>query len=329
MWYVVSSKHCHWRKGLFMKLITFDTIASAGISPTQCYEWTSQMIADKKAAILPPKISMKAFDGMFCNVMPSIVGDSGGVKMVTRYPHRIPSLDSFLVLFDVNTGENLALMDANWITAMRTGAVAAHSIIHLAKSNCSQIGIVGLGNTARAALLVLASVLREKKMQIKLLRYKDQAEDFIQRFQAFENLSFTVVDTAEDLVKGSDVVISAATYMPDDLCSDECYEEGVLVVPIHTLGFTNCDLFFDKVFADDYGHVKHFRYFDKFRAFAEVCDVVNGQAAGRENDQERILAYNIGLSIHDINYAARIYEQLKDLKLPEINLSAPTDKFWI
>ena len=312
-----------------MKLITFDTIANAGISPVQCYEWTSQMIADKNSTVLPPKISMKAFDGMFCNVMPSLVGQAGGVKVVTRYPERVPSLDSFLVLFDVNTGENLALMDANWITAMRTGAVAAHSVVHLAKSNFQTIGMVGLGNTARAALLVLASLLPEKQLDIKLLRYKDQADDFIARFRDFPNLRFAVVDTPQQLVKGSHVIISAATYMPENLCGDECYEEGVLVVPIHTLGFTNCDLFFDKVFADDYGHVKHFRYFDKFRSFAEVCDVVNGKAAGRENDQERILAYNIGLSIHDICYAAHIYEMLKDADLPRIDLAAPTEKFWI
>lgn len=312
-----------------MKLITFDTIAGAGITPARCFEWTSQMIAHKNDTILPPKISMKAFDGMFCNVMPSVVGDSGGVKVVTRYPERVPSLDSFLVLFDVNTGENLALMDANWITAMRTGAVAAHSIIHLAKSGFSTIGIVGLGNTARAALLVLASVLPDRQLHIKLLRYKDQAEDFMARFASFSNLRFTVVDAPEALAKGSDVIISAATYMPENLCPDDCYDEGVLVVPIHTLGFTNCDLFFDKVFADDYGHVKHFRYFDSFRSFAEVCDVVNGKAKGRESDKERILAYNIGLSIHDISYAARIYQLLKDTDLPEISLAAPTDKFWI
>ena len=38
------------------------------------------------------------------------------------------------------------------------------------------------------------------------------------------------------------------------------------MVPVHTRGFSNCDLFFDKVFADDYGHVKHFKYFDKLTA---------------------------------------------------------------
>ena len=112
-------------------------------------------------------------------------------------------------------------------------------------------------------------------------------------------------------------------------CPDEAFDEGVLVVPVHTLGFTNCDLFFDKVFADDTGHVCHFKNFDKFRKFAEMGEVVSGKAPGRENDRERILAYNIGISIHDIYFASRIYNLLKDNEgIPEIDLAGPTEKYW-
>ena len=62
--------------------------------------------------------------------------------------------------------------------------------------------------------------------------------------------------------------------------------------------------------------------------------VVNGKAIGRENDKERILAYNIGVSVHDINYAARIYQMMKDNpdlydKLTDADMHDPTDKFWI
>ena len=115
-----------------MKVIDFDVISQKNISPVDCYNWVSEMIENKNSAVLPPKISLKPFDGVFCNVMPSIVKESGGIKVVTRYPDRVPALESFLTLFDVATGEVLALMDATWITAMRTGAVAAHTIIRLA-----------------------------------------------------------------------------------------------------------------------------------------------------------------------------------------------------
>ncbi len=321
-----------------MKIIDFDDVKSLNISPAECYEWVSEMILHKADALLPAKTHMNMPGNIFCNVMPGLIFGSeqtyGGVKVVTRYPERRPALDSKMLLFNADTGEFLALIDANWITAMRTGAVAAHSVLHLAKKDFSSVGMIGLGNTARATLLVLAAMIPDRELEIKLLKYKDQAELFAERFSRYGNLHFSVIDDVKDVVKGSDVVISCATYFEDDICTDDCFDEGVLVVPVHTRGFTNCDLFFDKVFADDTAHVDHFRNFAKFKSFAEVSDVVNGRVPGRENDKERILAYNIGVSIHDINYAAHIYRMLSaDPEvfdgLTDADMHDPTDKFWI
>ncbi len=342
-----------------MKIIGFDDIRKMNIEPALCYGWVSEMIAGKDAAMLPAKTHMNMPGNIFCNVMPSIIdtaaGKMGGVKVVTRYPERKPSLDSKILLFNADSGESLALMDGNWITAMRTGAVAAHSVMTLAKKDFKTIGMIGLGNVARSTLLVLASVLSDtdrtsdkfndslsdnesfnagRKLTVKLLRYKDQAENFTERFKDFANLEFVIVDTIEECIRGSEVVISCATYFEDDIAKDEWFDEGVLVVPVHTRGFTNCDLFFDKVFADDRGHVDHFKNFDKFKSFAEVSDVVNKRVAGRESDNERILAYNIGVSVHDVNYAAHIYQELLNDRaafdaLLDADMQEPAEKFWV
>lgn len=317
-----------------MKIITFNDIKELNISPKTCYEWAEQMIREKKKSLLPPKISIKPKDGVFCNVMPSMIpsesiGFAGGIKVVTRYPERVPSLESQLLLLDADNGDFLALMDATWITTMRTGAVAAHTIKLLAKNDFSVIGMMGLGNVVRATLIVLSTIMPDKEFKIKLLKFNDEELSFMERFAEYKNLHFTVVDTPQEMVKGSDVIVSGATYLPNDICEDEYFDEGVLVVPIHTLGFTNCDLFFDKVFADDLGHVCHFKNFDKFRNFAEVCDVVNKTVKGRENDKERILAYNIGISIHDVNFAANIYKMFEDKKTVEFDMVQPTERFWV
>ena len=319
-----------------MKIITHKEISDLNVTQNDCFEWVSEVIKNKSEDLLPAKISMKPIPGVFCNVMPSIVkvGNKmyGGVKMVTRYPDRTPSLDSQIILFDAETGDTLAFIDANWITAMRTGSVAAHSIKLFAKSEYKEIGIMGLGNTARSAFLsLLENVILDKQVRVKLLKYKGQEVLFKERFSSYKNVEFVYVDNEDDLVKESDIIISAATYLPSNVCEkDELYKEGVLVVPIHTLGFTNCDLFFDKVYADDYEHVKGFKYFDKFKKFAEVTDVVNNKVKGRENDKERILIYNIGVSIQDIFFAAKIYEKLNEKKeLEDINLEPPVDKFWV
>ncbi len=314
-----------------MEIISFDEIRSLNVDPIKCYDWVSEAIERKSEVLLPAKISLKPdIPGTFYNTMPVIIPylNVAGVKEVIRYPKRIPSLDSQIIIYDLNTGKPLAIMDGNWITAMRTGAVATHSINLLAVKDFSVIGCIGLGNVARATMKVLLAKFNNRELTIKLKKYKNQHELFAGHFSEYENVHFEYVDNYSDVIYDSDVVISAVTVFEKDICPDEYFKKGVLVVPIHTRGFTNCDLFFDKVFADDVNHVKGFKYFDRFRKFSEVSDVVNGNNPGRENDEERIIAYNIGIALHDIYFASKIYSMCgKDC--PEINLDPPTDKFWM
>ena len=313
-----------------MKIITHQDILNLNITPSEAYDWSEFVIKNKNTAILPPKISIKpdTMEGVFCNVMPCYFGDFGGVKMVTRYPDRAPSLDSQLMLLDTKTGVTKALIDANFITALRTGAVCVHSLLQFAVKDFSTIGMMGLGNVARATAIILFDKVKDRKLTVKLLKFNDEHQLFADRFKDCENVEFVFCDTAEEVVDGSDVVISAVTYAGQNLCEDKYFKPGVVVIPVHTLGFTNCDLFFDKVYADDYGHVKHFKYFDKFKSFAEVSDVVNGIKAGRENDEERILVYNIGIALHDIYFAGQIYNKMEN-SATEVEFLPPTERFWL
>ena len=294
-----------------MKLITFDQIQELKIDVKQCYQWVADMIKNKSDTMLPPKISMKPSPEIFINFMPSFVNRQvGGIKIVSRYPERTPSLDSKLILLDITSGEYLAIMDADWITTMRTGAVAVHSIKLLAKQDYSTIGMIGLGNTARATLLTLAEIESAREFEIKLFKYKGQEKIFAERFKDYKNLHFTFTDDYSSTVRDSDVVISCVTYAKENFAADSDFKEGCLVVPIHTLGFTNCDLFFDKVYADDTAHVQGFKYFNEFKSFGELSRVLLRQDGGRDNDNQRILSYNIGLGLHDAYFAYKIYQML-------------------
>jgi len=314
-----------------MKIIKFDQIENSRISPLQCYEWVTEALAGKSKVFLPPKVSLKPkMKGVFYNTMPVIIPSSGyaGVKVVTRYPDRLPSLDSEILLYDLETGENVALLDGNWITAMRTGAVAAHSVSLFAKNDFKTIGFVGLGNTARATFEVLMALFPDRELVLKIKKYKEQHREFAERIESYRNIKYEFCETCEELVNDSDVIVSAVTFQECDMCADTYYKEGVLVVPVHTCGFQNCDLFFDKVFADDIDHIRGFRYFDRFKSVAEVADVMQGRRAGRENDRERILAYNVGIALHDIYFAGKIYELIGN-QCADISLNAPRSKFWV
>lgn len=60
-----------------MKVITFQDIAKLNVQPSLCFDWAESMIRHKKKALLPPKISLKPVDGVFCNVMPSMIPGTG------------------------------------------------------------------------------------------------------------------------------------------------------------------------------------------------------------------------------------------------------------
>lgn len=297
-----------------MNRITDSQIEALQIPAAECLRWIRQSFSCKYEAQLPPKISIHPQGGDFFNTMPCLLPqeyDRFGVKVVSRIAGQHPALHSELLLYRASDGQLLSLMEADWITQMRTGAVAALAILTFRRRGASTYAFVGLGSTAEATMqCLLAGISPEEHLTVKLLRYKDQAERFAARFEC-PQVTFRIVETHEDLVRDSDVIVSAVTEMPELFCPDDSlFKEGVTVVPIHTRGFQNCDLFFDHVFADDRGHVCGFRYFDRFRLFNEFSEVLLGRVPARTSDSERILVYNIGLGLHDVYFADKLYERL-------------------
>ena len=301
-----------------MTIISNQQIVDLGITPKLCVEWVRESFCMKYEAQLPAKICLHPQGSDFINTMPCLLPERFerfGVKVVSRIAGHKPSLHSDLLLYDSKSGELLALMDADWITQMRTGAVAALTIQTLQKENAVTYSFVGLGNTAKATMMCLQAILPcEKSYRVKLLRYKNQAEQFAELF-AHPQMQFEIIDTHEELIKDTDVLVSAITEMPELFCADDTlYPKGILLVPIHTRGFQNCDLFFDRVFADDKGHVENFKYFHRFKSFNELSEVLSQGAKGRKSNDERILAYNIGLGLHDVWFAHKIYNKLNGIE---------------
>lgn len=313
-----------------MKIIDHNTIKNLNIDYLNYYEWAKETFLNKENSDLPPKISMKQENHIFINVMPSVIKNinAAGVKVVSRYPDRKPSLNSQILLYEANTGKELALLDGNIITAYRTAAVATLAINTLAREDYQTIALIGLGNVAYATFNVLTKTIN-KNIKVKLMKYKDTAEQFQNKYQSHKNIEFEIVDNYKDLITNSDIIISCVTSTDINFGEDEWFKEGCLVVPVHTLGFQNCDLFFDKFIVDDISHVQNFKYFNQFKETHELSDVLKNNKLGRINDKERIMAYNIGNSIFDIYFAKKIYDLVKDKELNEINLLPPTDKYWI
>lgn len=298
-----------------MKIISSEQIQSLGITPEKCVEWVREAFLIKERSQLPPKISLHPQGTDFINTMPCILPSeyhTFGCKVVTRIKGQHPALNSEMMMFDTLSGKMTALVNTDWITAMRTGAVAALAINTFRQSKSKIYSFVGLGVMGHATLDCLFATNKNQQLTIRLKKYKDHAERTIDRYPNFDKVSWEVVETMEELVDGADVVVSCITDANGLLVEDtDLFKPGVLVVPVHTRGFQNCDTVFDKIFADDEGHVKGFKYFSQFKQFAEIGDVLSGRLIGRTNDMERILSYNIGLGLHDVMFANNILNILQ------------------
>jgi alanine dehydrogenase len=109
-------------------------------------------------ARMPSKVYLELpeFDGDF-RAMPSLMGHYAGVKWVNAHPynrarHDLPTVMGTYVLSDPKTAFPLAIMDATFLTALRTGAAAGVATKHLANRPFDRVGFIGCGVQARMFL---------------------------------------------------------------------------------------------------------------------------------------------------------------------------------
>lgn len=316
-----------------MLVLDFKTIKNMNVSEKEIYQWCNEAWKMKDRCILPAKMKMwEGVSGRYIT-MPCVIPDYdiAGIKFISRNVddvNGIPARNSHIFIQKRSELGLLAVEDGMWITNMRTAAIAVHSVIEYSSDDARTLGIMGLGLVAYAFMMFLGKV-STRKYTIKLLRYKDQAEKFIERFKdKFSQFGFEIVDNYVDICS-CDIVVSAVSFARKEFASDEVFKPGCLVVPIHTAGFQNCDLFFDKVIIDDAEHVKHFKYYEHFKDKAcEVSQIENGERCGRDNNTQRILAYCGGIALHDLYCGYKIYQKALqkgcgisvDMKYPEQHL---------
>lgn len=298
-----------------MTTVTDEQIRRLNITSKDMVDWVEYGLKLKPGCDLPKKISLKYKNNIFFNFMPCMIPklDIVGLKIVSRYPQREVSLKSTIQIFDLERGGGTlnATLDGNLITTWRTAAVAVHTIKILAKKDFKNIAVIGLGEVGKTFLKIAIDYFFDKKLTIKLFNYKGRAKEVAESFKNSPNVNFEIYDDYVEMVKDADVVVSAVTYVEEDFAKESVYKKGVLIVPIHTRGFIECDLKFDKIFCDDYGHISNFKYYNSYKNCREMQEVLAG-SLGRENDEERILAYNIGIAIHDLVFAKKIVDMIKE-----------------
>ena len=141
----------------------------------------------------------------YLGVMPAATNDAMGVKLVSLYPRNagtpVPTVMAMVLLMRPDTGEPIALMDGNVLTAMRTAAVSAAVTNHLASPDSRVLALLGSGVQAKAHLEALSHVRKFDEVRV-WSRTRANAE----RFAAQHGAKATDPESA---VRGADVIVTA------------------------------------------------------------------------------------------------------------------------
>lgn len=112
------------------------------------------------------------------------------------------------MLYCISTGELLAVMEADRLGQLRTGAASAVATKYLARPNAGTVGIIGTGWQARSQLIAISKVRPIALVQVygrNMERRSAFADEMIGELGA----EVSIADTAEEAVRGVDIIVTA------------------------------------------------------------------------------------------------------------------------
>jgi len=318
----------------FLYLSQEDVIAAGGLEMTETVATieTSFRLHSMGETILPHKPVLRwggpeteETTGRIM-AMPAYLGGDlriAGIKWIPSKPsnpvkYGLPRANALIILNDPETLLPLAVMDGTIVSAMRTGAASGVGAKYLALPGSTRLGMVGAGVQMRTqvmAMKVVLPMLKEGRVfDINLEKAKVFAEEMSKEL----GISIRAVASAAEACDGADVFITA-TMSTYPYVEAKWYKPGAL----------HCEVSFwdtpasvlstlDVIACDDYSAVEHHGVDVAFRAVRDgfikrervinLGDVVTGKAIGRTSDQQKIIFNPIGMGIHDVSEAYRVYK---------------------
>jgi thiomorpholine-carboxylate dehydrogenase len=143
--------------------------------------------------------------GSLLFVKPALAGNALATKLITQVPDNaargLPTMIATLLLLDPASGAPLAVMDATWLTELRTAAVSAVATRALRDQQPKRLAILGSGALARSHALALAAVT-----PIRDIRVWSPTPANAERCAA--DINGSACADAESAVRGADIVVT-------------------------------------------------------------------------------------------------------------------------
>ncbi|MFC2949327.1 ornithine cyclodeaminase family protein [Virgibacillus sediminis] len=256
--------------------------------------------------------------------------EMAAVKVVSIFPQNPqqgkPTTQGVLMLTDAQTGEHICMMDASYLTRLRTGALSGIATEKLARENASVLGVIGTGGMAFEQVLAMLEVRNITSMKLynrtreKAVRFKQKLEDF------GVEVDVEVCDSSEDVLAAADV-ICCATRSKDPVFNGELLKEGThingvgsFLPSMREVDQTTIDRA-GKIVVDDLAGVKdeagELIHADAetdwsfSSVYAELSELGGDYSPIRESEEEITFFKSVGAAYFDLVVAIGVYNKLK------------------
>jgi ornithine cyclodeaminase/alanine dehydrogenase-like protein (mu-crystallin family) len=275
-----------------------------------------------------------------CLAMPGAVdgpdGMAYGLKVINgslaNTTHGLPRSQGFTMVFDPQTARPLAVMEAAYISALRTAAVTAVTAQRLGTPGVTSLAMVGCGTLARAHLATLPGALpnlsRVHLFDVDPLRAKRLAEQWGGR-----SPEVTVATSARECVAAADLVVTVTTvtegYLPyewlrpgalvahvslDDVLPDVVERADVVLVDDWNLVSGDPRRLLGRMYRqgqllapDGRHHPGRAPEPSARRVDARIGQVLTGAHPGRRSPTDIVLSNPFGMAVLDVAIAARVH----------------------
>jgi len=232
----------------------------------------------------------------------------------------------FLVmLYSGSSGELLAIIEADRLGQMRTGAASGVATRYMARQDAASVGIFGTGWQAESQLMAVCAV-REINSVKSYSRSPEHRNSFAAKMTGLLGVEVVPVETPEEAVRGQSIIITATTAR-EPVLQGEWIEPGTHINAAGSNYLSKSEIDVKtiqraSVIAVDSIEQARIEAGDLLPAIergviywesvAELGRIVAGQVAGRKGPEDITVFKSVGIALWDIATALRVYNQARE-----------------
>ena len=162
---------------------------------------------------LPERLNL-AYGENFLRLMPAILPEAGLLGLKFFHGSMRDGVRYVVALCSLKTGAVIALVDASYLTAARTGATSGVATSWLSREDSTSVAVIGSGLEAETNLRAVCSVRTITRASV-YSRSAGRRSAFAERMSSMLGIRVTAVSTPQEAVAGKDIVVVATNTGPE------------------------------------------------------------------------------------------------------------------